>query len=930
MRGLMVFIQDIRACKSKEAEMKRINKELANIRSKFKNEKLDGYQKKKYVCKLLFIFLLGIDVDFGYQEAVNLLSSVRFSEKQIGYLFVSVIFGENHDLMPLVIQAIRLDLQSPNSVFKTLAMQCVANIGSKQMAAQIGPEIPVLLTASHTTHQVKQTAALCLVKLLRIDPRVINHIEYAVRLIQLLNESHLGVVTAGCSLLAECVRAEKPTYRSCVSVAVQRLQRTVGTSGADLQDYMYYFTPAPWLSVMLLKLVQMYPAPGEDDALTRARLVESIEAILSRSQEPSKSKKVQHANAKNAVLFEAINVITHMENEPQLQVRACNLLGTFLGAKETNLRYLSLEHLSYLATSEFSHEAVRKHQETVILALKNERDVSVRQRAVDLLYAMCDHTNAVTIVTELLEYLKSKADYSIREELVLKIAILAEIFAPDSSWYVDTMLNLIRWAGDYVSEEVWHRVIQVIINRDDVQGYAAKTCFESLQAPSCHETMIKVGAYILGEFGNQIAGDPRSSPLVQLGLLHSMFHLVSTSTRSMLLTTYMKFVNLFPEIKPHITEILKQDSQARSGDTEIQQRALEYMRLATVASADLLASVMDEMPPFPEKGSRLLEKLKKKDPKQARIHEDKPTGVDDMGEAKIPDVTNPVVPEVEMNAVGGANPVVSEVLVDLFGGAVDGPGVLPNAVSVDGLDNLTAGWEVNFRQLMMKNSGVLYEDDQIQIGVKSEYKSGRGRLGLFYGNKCNSPLTNFTSKVKFPGGLGDQLLMQVKPVAASLESGAQVQQLLTVECRSVFTDQPRLMVNFSVYGGPKSITVKLPIVLSKFLETSVMSAKDFFDRWKHLGEVPDQEAQSIFEAKFPMEADACKNKLKGFGMAVLPDIDPNPSNFVSAGIVSTTSVLVGCLLRLEPNNDIKKYRLTIRSSNALVSRHLLDLLVPEF
>ena len=61
---------------------------------------------------------------------------------------------------------------------------------------------------------------------------------------------------------------------------------------------------------------------------------------------------------------------------------------------------------------------------------------------------------------------------------VLKIAILAEIFAPDSSWYVDTMLNLIRWAGDYVSEEVWHRVIQVIINRDDVQGYAAKTCFE--------------------------------------------------------------------------------------------------------------------------------------------------------------------------------------------------------------------------------------------------------------------------------------------------------------------------------------------------------------------------------------------------------------------------------------------------------------------
>lgn len=106
MRGLAVFISDIRNCtfivsnnllivinnlyhssipgKSKEAEIKRINKELANIRNKFKGDKtLDGYQKKKYVCKLLFIFLLGHDIDFGHMEAVNLLSSNKYSEKQI-------------------------------------------------------------------------------------------------------------------------------------------------------------------------------------------------------------------------------------------------------------------------------------------------------------------------------------------------------------------------------------------------------------------------------------------------------------------------------------------------------------------------------------------------------------------------------------------------------------------------------------------------------------------------------------------------------------------------------------------------------------------------------------------------------------------------------------------------------------------------------
>ena len=47
-----------------------------------------------------------------------------------------------------------------------------------------------------------------------------------------------------------------------------------------------------------------------------------------------------------------------------------------------------------------------------------------------------------------------------------------------TTWYVDTILNLIRLAGDYVSEEVWYRIVQVVINTQEVQGYAAKTCFE--------------------------------------------------------------------------------------------------------------------------------------------------------------------------------------------------------------------------------------------------------------------------------------------------------------------------------------------------------------------------------------------------------------------------------------------------------------------
>ena len=42
--------------------------------------------------------------------------------------------------------------------------------------------------------------------------------------------------------------------------------------------------------------------------------------------------------------------------------------------------------------------------------------------------------------------------------------------------------------------------------------------FQALQAPACHENMVKVGGYILGEFGNLIAGDPRSRYVCPLQL----------------------------------------------------------------------------------------------------------------------------------------------------------------------------------------------------------------------------------------------------------------------------------------------------------------------------------------------------------------------------------------------------------------------------
>jgi AP-2 complex subunit alpha len=48
------------------------------------------------------------------------------------------------------------------------------------------------------------------------------------------------------------------------------------------------------------------------------------------------------------------------------------------------------------------------------------------------------------------------------EEMVLKVAILAEKFAVNLSWYIDVIIKLIEFAGDYTSDDLWFRVAQMV------------------------------------------------------------------------------------------------------------------------------------------------------------------------------------------------------------------------------------------------------------------------------------------------------------------------------------------------------------------------------------------------------------------------------------------------------------------------------------
>ncbi|KAM5536194.1 hypothetical protein V8D89_010093 [Ganoderma adspersum] len=916
MRGLTQFIADIRGARVRELEEKRINKEMANIRKRFKDGNLDGYQKKKYVAKVIFTYILGYKVDIGHMEAVNLISSSKYSEKQIGYLAVTLLMHENSDFLRLVVNSIRKDLNDNNEIHNCLALHAIANVGGQEMAEALAEDVHRLLISPTSENFVRKKAALTLLRLYRKHPDVIPAKEWALRIVSIMDDPDLGVVLSVTSLVMALAQDHLDAFAVCYQKAVDRLNRLV-VEHEYSATYGYYKVPIPWLQVKLLRLLQYYPPP--EDPTLQTMLQEVLQTVMNNCNEPSRN--VQHNNAQHAVLFEAISLAIHIDTNSPLVNTAAVLLARFISSKETNVRYLGLDTMAHLAARTDNLEAIKKHQGTIILSLR-DKDISVRRRALDLLYSMCDTDNSELIVGELLRYLKI-ADYGLREEMVLKIAILTERYANTYKWYVDTILELLSAAGDHVGEEVWYRVVQIVTNTEDLQAYAAKVVFEYLKSPSSHESLVKVGGYILGEYGHLIANESGYSPIEQFQVLHSKSQFCMAPTRALLLSTYIKWVNVFPEIKSQLVNVFERYRYVL--DVDLQQRACEFFALAQRPEDDeLLQNVCEEIPPFPPRESTLLSRLNKKHGDTS----DQRTWAIGGKESNLDRSASKLLRKPTKVDTNGASPtagmgdISTDITNSLLGLDISNSPIAtePTAtLSAKGIPRLTAGPNVErwFDKLLYSAEGVLYEDVQIQIGVKSRYHGPLGQIAVYVGNKMSAPLTSFTTTLH--NEESESLAASfVKIAPSTLAPRTQIQQVVQVECKKIFKTPPVLVVSF-LAGAHQTIAVRLPIVVTKFLEGVKLGSTDFFERWKLIGGAP-RESQSVFpitlDATGHIDLTKQRQVVSGHGFQVLEGIDPNPSNVVGAAILHTAvDGKVGCLLRLEPNREAKLSRITIRSTS---------------
>uniref|UniRef100_A0A0D6R6I1 AP-1 complex subunit gamma n=1 Tax=Araucaria cunninghamii TaxID=56994 RepID=A0A0D6R6I1_ARACU len=582
------MIRAIRACKTAAEERAVVRKECAAIRTAISEN--DPDYRHRNLAKLMFIHMLGYPTHFGQMECLKLIASAGFPEKRIGYLGLMLLLDERQEVLMLVTNSLKQDLNHMNQYIVGLALCALGNICSAEMARDLAPEVEKLLQSSNPN--IRKKAALCSVRIIRKVPDLAENFMRPAS--ALLSEKHHGVLIAGIQLCTELCKAsiEALDHIRKYTKDLVRILKNMITSGYA-PEYDISGITDPFLQIRVLRLLRLL---GKGDA-DSSDIMSDILAQVATNTESNK-------NAGNAILYECVQTIMAIEAIGGLRVLAINILGRFLSNRDNNIRYVALNMLMKAVTVDF--QAVQRHRTTILECVKDS-DASIRKRALELAFLLVNDTNVKPLTKELLEYLEV-SDPEFKSDLTAKICSIVEKFTPSKQWYIDQMIKVLVEAGSYVTDEVCHSLIVVISNAMDLQGYTVRCFYRASQHWNQNESLVRVTVWCIGEYGEMLlnhAGElDGEEPLtvtesdvvdVLEGILKGSTG--NVTTRAMALTALLKLSSRFPPCAERIKDLITQHKGSLA--LELQQRSIEFSSIL-YKHENIKSTLVERMPVLDE------------------------------------------------------------------------------------------------------------------------------------------------------------------------------------------------------------------------------------------------------------------------------------------------------------------------------------------
>ncbi|XP_018672795.2 AP-1 complex subunit gamma-1 isoform X1 [Ciona intestinalis] len=590
------LIRNIRSCKTAADERAIIQKECADIRNGFREE--DSVFRCRNVAKVLYIYMLGYPAHFGQLEALKLIVSGRFTDKRIGYLGAMLLVDEYREVHLLMTNSLKNDMDNPSQYVQSLALCTLGNVCSTEMARDLTSDVERLLKTANA--YVKKKAILCACRIVRKVPEMMENFIPLTK--PLLADKNHGVMLTAVALITECCRKNpqvranfKKNFsrtRGCFQLVptLVRILKNLIMSGYSPEHDVNGISD-PFLQVRILRLLRIL---GQNDSET-SETMNDILAQVATNTETSK-------NVGNAILYETVLTIMDIKSESGLRVLAVNILGRFLLNNDKNIRYVALNSL--LRTVHTDMTAVQRHRTTVLDCLKDP-DPSILRRAMELCFALVNHSNVRGTMRELLSFL-SRCPLDFKSDCSSGIFTAAEKYTPNARWHIDTMLKVLTTAGNYVRDDAVPNLIHLLSANDKMHAYSAQQLYKAMLDVDdmSVQPLTQVACWCLGEHGDELVSgsNVEDEPINVnetdvLNLLDKALKssLTNPVTKSYAINAVMKLSTRFSGYNSQAQQIVSIHST--SHDMEVQQRSVEYNVLFNQHD-NLRPGLLEHMPQF--------------------------------------------------------------------------------------------------------------------------------------------------------------------------------------------------------------------------------------------------------------------------------------------------------------------------------------------
>ncbi|XP_065703731.2 AP-4 complex subunit epsilon-1 isoform X2 [Patagioenas fasciata] len=558
------LIRSITALTSKHEEEKLIQQELTSLKATVSAPNTTLRLMKECMVRFIYCEMLGYESSFGYIHAIKLAQQGNLLEKRVGYLAVSLFLHENHELLLLLVNTVVKDLQSTNLVEVCMALTVVSQIFPREMIPAVLPLIEDKL--QHSKEIIRRKAVQALYKFYLIAPNQVQHIHDKFR--KALCDRDPGVMAASLHIYLQMIKEDSSGYKDLTGSFVTILKQVVG--GKLPIDFNYHSVPAPWLQIQLLRILALL---GKDDPSTSELMYDVLDESLRRAD-------INH-NITYAILFECVQTIYTIHPKSELLEKAAKCIGKFVLSPKINLKYLGLKALTYVIQQD--PNLALQHQMTIIECLDHP-DSIIKRETLELLYRITNGQNVIVIVQKMLGYLKeSKEEYAIIN-LAGKIAELAEKYAPDNGWFIQTMNAVFSVGGDVVHPEIPHNFLRLLAEGfddgkedDQLRVYAVRSYLALLDEEGAlyPQKFLQVMSWVLGEYSSLVTD---VDPEVILTKLHSLLKktFVTSETKAWIMAAVTKIASRTSCSKTVDTLIQEFSS---SLDTCMRQHAFELKHL---------------------------------------------------------------------------------------------------------------------------------------------------------------------------------------------------------------------------------------------------------------------------------------------------------------------------------------------------------------